>query len=202
MTCSHSLESFRFQVLDQDGMVDPVGQLLSNDFGLLDLVFLAIAQAVVLRLDELNEKGCGGVELLKVLTQLAILDHLLLQSILHNLVMIHDSVLEVQAKVKHFIAALKVARSTEHEASTRVWEQDGLTRIRSYDVLAGGGPVRSGDRRGSRHRDRDENQPEPSPIWDDVTTAERSHAATGTVEASEITGLVGVEVPTSKVGIA
>ena len=47
-----------------------------------------------------------------------------------------------------------------------------------------------------------EDQPEPSPIWADVTTAERSHSVTDTVEASEIAGLVGVEVPTSGVGIA
>uniref|UniRef100_A0AAV1UXJ0 Uncharacterized protein n=1 Tax=Peronospora matthiolae TaxID=2874970 RepID=A0AAV1UXJ0_9STRA len=45
-----------------------------------------------------------------------------------------------------------------------------------------------------------ENQPEPPPIRADVTTAERSHSVTGTVEASEIAGLVGVEVPTSEVG--
>uniref|UniRef100_A0AAV1U4L2 Uncharacterized protein n=1 Tax=Peronospora matthiolae TaxID=2874970 RepID=A0AAV1U4L2_9STRA len=47
-----------------------------------------------------------------------------------------------------------------------------------------------------------ENQPKPFPIWADVTTAERSHSITGTVEASEIAGLVGVKVPTSEVGIA
>uniref|UniRef100_A0AAV1V636 Uncharacterized protein n=1 Tax=Peronospora matthiolae TaxID=2874970 RepID=A0AAV1V636_9STRA len=47
-----------------------------------------------------------------------------------------------------------------------------------------------------------ENQPEPSPIWADVTTAERSHSVTGKVEAFKIAGLVGVEVPISEVGIA
>uniref|UniRef100_A0AAV1U6G5 Uncharacterized protein n=1 Tax=Peronospora matthiolae TaxID=2874970 RepID=A0AAV1U6G5_9STRA len=47
-----------------------------------------------------------------------------------------------------------------------------------------------------------ENQPEPPSIWANVTTAERSHSVTGTVEASEIAGLVDVEVPTSEVGIA
>uniref|UniRef100_A0AAV1TBP9 Uncharacterized protein n=1 Tax=Peronospora matthiolae TaxID=2874970 RepID=A0AAV1TBP9_9STRA len=47
-----------------------------------------------------------------------------------------------------------------------------------------------------------ENQLEPSPVWANVTTAERSHSVTGTVETSEISGLVGVEVPTSDDGIA
>ena len=47
-----------------------------------------------------------------------------------------------------------------------------------------------------------EDQPEPVPNWSDVTTAERSHLVTDTVEASEIAGLVGVEVPKSGVGIA
>ena len=47
-----------------------------------------------------------------------------------------------------------------------------------------------------------EDQPEPSPIWADVTTAERLHSVTDTVDASDIAGLVGVEVPTSGVGIA
>uniref|UniRef100_A0AAV1TB43 Uncharacterized protein n=1 Tax=Peronospora matthiolae TaxID=2874970 RepID=A0AAV1TB43_9STRA len=46
-----------------------------------------------------------------------------------------------------------------------------------------------------------ENQPDPSPIWEDFTTAERSHSVTGTVEASGIAGLEGVEDPTSEVGI-
>ena len=42
-----------------------------------------------------------------------------------------------------------------------------------------------------------EDQTEPFLIWADVTTAERLHSVTDTVEASEIAGQVGVEVPTS-----
>uniref|UniRef100_A0AAV1VCN4 Uncharacterized protein n=1 Tax=Peronospora matthiolae TaxID=2874970 RepID=A0AAV1VCN4_9STRA len=87
-------------MFDQDGLVDPVDQCLPKGFGLLELVFIANAQAVVLRLDELNERGRGGAERLKVPTQLAILDHLLLQSSLHTLVPIYDSLSEVQAKAK------------------------------------------------------------------------------------------------------
>uniref|UniRef100_A0AAV1VC91 Uncharacterized protein n=1 Tax=Peronospora matthiolae TaxID=2874970 RepID=A0AAV1VC91_9STRA len=91
MTCSHSPENFRFQMLYQDGLVDPDGQRLPKGFGLLDLVFIANVQAVVLRLDDLSERGREGAELLKILTQLAILDYLLLQSSLHTLLPINES---------------------------------------------------------------------------------------------------------------
>ena len=100
MTRSHSPEKFGLQMRDHGGLVDPVGQRLPKGLGLLDLVVIANAQAVVLRLDKLDERGRGGAELLNILTQLAILDHLPLQSSLHTPVLIHDSLLEVQANVK------------------------------------------------------------------------------------------------------
>ena len=103
MTRSDSPDNFGLQMLDHGGLVDLVGQRLPIGLGRLDLVVIASAQAVVLRLaelDELDERGRGGAELLGILTQLAILDHLPLQSSLHTLVLIHDSLLEVQANVK------------------------------------------------------------------------------------------------------
>ena len=87
-------------MLDQSGLVDPIGQRLPKSVTLLDLVFITRTQAVVLRLYELDERGRGGAELLEILAQLTILDHQLFQSGLHTLVSIHDSLLKVQAKVK------------------------------------------------------------------------------------------------------
>ena len=132
VTCPYGLENFLLQVLDQGSLVNTFEKCPPKSIGLLNLIVVLNAQAIISCLDVFDERRRGGAEFQKLLIQLVVPGNLLL----HAPVSVHNHLHEVQTEIYRIESCVErraINRKRHFDTNTR--ELDRLTRFESGTPL-------------------------------------------------------------------